>query len=379
MAFGLAQTLTLPLHGLWAVLTAVIVTQLSVGASLSASAEYVLGTLCGAAYASSLGLLVPHTSVIALAAVLALAVAPLAYAATLSPIFRIAPFTAVMVLLLARQFGEGPIEAGLYRLLEVALGGAVAVMVSLFVFPQRAHGLGRDAASRMIEQFAQALPQLLAGLTRQFDESALRRIQDDTDQTVASLQAILAEAGRERFVSFVRDPDPGPMSRTLLRVRHDLIMIGRAALAPFSEELASRLEPLLRDIAASSRVFLLGNARALASQDVPPSPSSVNAALESYAAEIARLRRQGVVRTLPSAELERLFALSFALDQLHQHFLDLARCVEEWAGHSRAEKGNSAPAGNAVGEITGAPLVLGSGRQAIRRSGVKTPGEVSHA
>ncbi|MEA2933678.1 MAG: hypothetical protein QOD74_324, partial [Variibacter sp.] len=32
-----------------------------------------------------------------------------------------------------------PIEAALYRLLEVAIGGATAVAVSLFVFPERAH------------------------------------------------------------------------------------------------------------------------------------------------------------------------------------------------------------------------------------------------
>ena len=53
LAFALAQVLTIPLHGLWAVLTAVVVTQMSVGGSLRASAEYVVGTLGGAVYASA--------------------------------------------------------------------------------------------------------------------------------------------------------------------------------------------------------------------------------------------------------------------------------------------------------------------------------------
>jgi uncharacterized membrane protein YccC len=152
LAFALAQVLTIPLHGLWAVLTAVVVTQMSVGGSLRATAEYVIGTLAGAIYASAVGLLVPHTTAMALAALLALTIAPLAFAVALNPSFRVAPFTAALVLLISGQLGEGPIESALYRLLEVALGGAVAVTVSLLVFPQRAHGLGLDAAARILDQ-----------------------------------------------------------------------------------------------------------------------------------------------------------------------------------------------------------------------------------
>ena len=111
-AFVLAQIFTMPLHGLWAVLTAVVVTQMSAGGSLGATAEYVIGTLGGAIYASAVGFLVPHTTTTAVAGVLALTVAPLAWAATLSPSFRVAPFTAVLVLMISSQLGEGPSSRG---------------------------------------------------------------------------------------------------------------------------------------------------------------------------------------------------------------------------------------------------------------------------
>ncbi len=78
LAFALASFLPFPLRGLWAVLTAVVVSQVSVGGSLSAGIEYLIGTVGGAAYACAVGLIVPHTTAWALAAVLALAVAPLA-------------------------------------------------------------------------------------------------------------------------------------------------------------------------------------------------------------------------------------------------------------------------------------------------------------
>jgi uncharacterized membrane protein YccC len=139
LAFAVSHFLNVPLQGLWAVLTAVVVTQMSTGESLRETTQYVIGTLGGAVYASAIGVLVPHTTTIAMAGLLALTVAPLALVAALKPDFRVAPFTAVLVLLISNQLGEGPIEAALYRLLEVAIGGATAVAVSLFVFPERAH------------------------------------------------------------------------------------------------------------------------------------------------------------------------------------------------------------------------------------------------
>ena len=135
LAFALAQIWNIPLNGLWAVLTAVVVTQMSVGGSLHATTEYVLGTISGAIYAAAIGVLIPHTTTLALAGVLALTIAPLAFAAAVNPSFRSAPFTGAIVLLIAGQVGEGPIESALYRLLEVALGGGVAVVVSLLVLP----------------------------------------------------------------------------------------------------------------------------------------------------------------------------------------------------------------------------------------------------
>ena len=60
LAFALAQIWNIPLNGLWAVLTAVVVTQMSVGGSLHATTEYLLGTIGGAIYAATIGVLIPH-------------------------------------------------------------------------------------------------------------------------------------------------------------------------------------------------------------------------------------------------------------------------------------------------------------------------------
>ena len=72
-ALAVAHLLNLPLP-LWTVLTAVLLTQISVGRSLKATLDYLLSTLGGAVYAGAVGTIVPHSNEIALLAALALAV-----------------------------------------------------------------------------------------------------------------------------------------------------------------------------------------------------------------------------------------------------------------------------------------------------------------
>ena len=62
LALAITDTFAFPLHGLWTVLTAIVVTQTSIGGSLRATVEYMIGTLGGAIYAAALGVVVPHNT-----------------------------------------------------------------------------------------------------------------------------------------------------------------------------------------------------------------------------------------------------------------------------------------------------------------------------
>ncbi len=168
-AFILAQFVAIPLGGLWAVLTAIVVTQMSLGGSLRATIEYFVGTFGGAVYAGAIAALVPHQTEISTLAVLALAVAPLALLAAINPNFRVGPFTAVIVVLGATATHTDPISSAFYRVLEVALGGFIGLLVSFLVLPARAHVLVIAAAARMLNLLADALPVLFAGFTQVVD------------------------------------------------------------------------------------------------------------------------------------------------------------------------------------------------------------------
>ena len=111
---------------LWTVLTAVILTQVSLGRSLKATIDYLVGTLGGAVYAGAVAVLVPHTNEIALAGVLAITVAPLALLAAIYPSFSVATFTGVLVILAPGITDVGPIKSAFDRVFEVAVGAITA-------------------------------------------------------------------------------------------------------------------------------------------------------------------------------------------------------------------------------------------------------------
>jgi len=330
-ALALAQLLQLPLP-LWAVLTAVIVTQMSVGRSLKATLDYLVGTLGGAIYGGAIGVLIPHASEIALLAVLALAVGPLAFVAAINPRFSVAPVTAIIVLLIPIMTHATPVASALDRVMEVALGGVTGLIVSFFLLPSNAHPLVVAAAARTLDRMARILGELLAGLMHGLDMDALHRIQDGIGQALVQMNAVGAEAEHERSAGLAVGPDTGPLLRTLLRLRHDLVMVGRAAITPLPEALAPRLASPMAQLGAAFAEYLRASGAALLASRGPPSLASVESALDAFSGEMAALRREGLTRSLPADAAEHFFALGFVFEQMHNNVKDLERCVAEWAG-----------------------------------------------
>jgi hypothetical protein len=338
VAFGIARLLNVPLHGLWVILTAIVVMQMSAGGSLRATVEYIIGTVGGAVYAAIIGILIPHAGAPALAAVLALTIAPLALAAAINPNFRVAPFSAVLVLLIAGQFGEGPIESAITRSGEVALGGIIAVAVSLLVFPERAYHMRLRAAVKLLRQLARDLPRLLTGFTHGLDTAENAHIQNEIGAAVAGFQQITIEAEHELIISFATQAHPAPLSRTMLRLRHDLVILGRAGAKPLPDALCKRLAAPLTRVGAAAREFLEQSAAMLDRRDAPPPLDAFETALTAYTDEVDAARRDGLTLALTSNEVEPLFALGFALEQLHRNFIDLRRCIQAYAQPQRRKK-----------------------------------------
>src|SRR5580692_1130596 len=138
LAYALATALRLP-QGYWAVLTAIIVTQNSVGGSLKAALDRLTGSICGALVGAAAALLVPSHTPLILGITLIAALTPLAVLTAFYPSYRIAPITAIIVLMSTGSASHGPLVYALDRVLEITLGAVIGVVVSTLIAPARAY------------------------------------------------------------------------------------------------------------------------------------------------------------------------------------------------------------------------------------------------
>jgi uncharacterized membrane protein YccC len=324
----LSRLLHLPMP-LWTILTSLILTQVSIGRSLKATIDYLVGTLFGAIYGGAVVTMIPHGNQIALVGVLVLVVAPLALLGAINPRFTTSAFTGVMVLMVPGMMHTSPIESAFYRMIEVAVGGAAAVAVSLVVLPARAHALAIEAAAQMLDLAAQSLPPLFAGFSEARNAAEMAKIHDDLGLALARLNTVASEAKLEQIRFLDNAPETGPLRRTLLRLRHDLVMIGRAAAVPLPGVIHKRLGPPLARVAETAAEYLRSSGVSLVTREPPPPLGAAEAALEGCAEAFATIRHEGLTRDLPVDTAERIFALGFALEQVRHNFHDLERCVME--------------------------------------------------
>ena len=329
-AVGLAQ-------GYWAVFTSVIVMQASVGGSLQATIDRMIGTIGGAVIGAIVAVALPSGDAFAQGAAVAIALLPLAFVAAIDPRFRVAPVTAVIVLLSPTGQSLSPFLFTVDRVIEIAVGSVVALAVSLLVLPARAHGLLAETTGKLLSLLADFLGLLIGGLSASPDPSEVRRLQVATRRTLNRMEAIADEARRERTSFLTDDPDPDPIVRTSHRVRNDLIMLARAAITPLPGELTDGLRPAIDQIAMSGAAFLRDLGAAFRDRTAPPTMDGFEAALRTYHGEIDAIRQAGTLRPLPADLVGRVFALGFALDQLHQNARDLAARAAEFA-RARGER-----------------------------------------
>jgi hypothetical protein len=144
--------------------------------------------------------------------------------------------------------------------------------------------------------------------------------QDSVRVALTVLENASDEAARERRNYLSDDADPEPVTRTLRRVRHDLVLIGRVAAEPLSESLRPVLKPFLDQFSIEAREFMRAIGLAFAQRMEPPSSGPFDAALERLMIQLTAIKGD-----------ERIVALRFSLDQLERNLLDLVRRAEEFA------------------------------------------------
>jgi hypothetical protein len=88
-------------------------------------------------------------------------------------------------------------------------------------------------------------------------------------------------------------------------LHHDIVIIGRAAVAPLPGAFAPRLAPVLTRIGRLAQEFLRASAIALRRHSAPPPRDALESALDDYLSGINLMRGEGLTIKLSIEEAER--------------------------------------------------------------------------
>jgi hypothetical protein len=94
--------------------------------------------------------------------------------------------------------------------------------------------------------------------------------------------------------------------------------------------LSKEIRPGVESVAETVAIYLRASGRALAGRREPPPVGPVQAVLGAFTSDLGT-RRRGDLAQMSASQLETIFALGFAFDQLQRDVTDLARCVHDWA------------------------------------------------
>ncbi|HEV7545899.1 MAG TPA: FUSC family protein, partial [Reyranella sp.] len=148
-------------------------------------------------------------------------------------------------------------------------------------------------------------------------------------QSLTEFTTSAAEGERERSARLSVEPDTQPLRRTLLRLRHDVVTVGRVARGePMPEPVQGRLAPRLAAIGRAGSGYLRACGMALAVRHPPSSAAQLEQAFVAALTEVTALRREGLTRELTDEAVGRFFTLAFALEEMRRNFRDLGHDVE---------------------------------------------------
>jgi uncharacterized membrane protein YccC len=328
LAYAIVDALGLP-QGFWAVMTAILVTQANVGASLGLAADRLLGSLLGVIVGGGVALALADAQELKFAG-LAVTVLVLGFFSARRPSLRIACVTAAIVVLGDPRLGP-PIASAENRMIEVAVGTVVAILTMLVIFPSRAGpSFAAQVTRTFVPLFEVARDTLAAAMGPPLDIEAMGAQGTRIRAAFAEGDTLAREARLEVAGYLADSPDPEAILRALRRLWHTEIMLLRAVAQPLPEKAVQILGPQIETL----RAAIDDVAKHLASPTTAyaaPNLSEVESALAAIEQRMEEMRARGETRDLSMDDIIRLMAFDFALGQLRLNLRDIAERTPELA------------------------------------------------
>jgi len=327
LAFAAYHILNLP-QGYWAVFTVVIVMQGSIGGTLAASIDRTKGTAFGAVVGAAAALLHPHTPA-GLGAAMTVAVGITAFAAAMRPSLKVAPVTAVIMLISPVGATMGPLESAGLRVLEIVIGGVIGVVATLVIFPARSTDLVASRVKAVLDLMAEVLDGYAADLSGRAAVTTHENVQLRIRTTLAAIETAMADADRERSSRLGEHSLSSALPRTLWRVRNDEISVSRA-LGPLPDSVSALIAGPTQELMTAETAFMRACGDALLKERLVERGARADKR-KAFEDSIGVLRHSRLTHDLDFDGVGHLFGLAFALESLHRNLTDLGDRIDEAA------------------------------------------------
>jgi uncharacterized membrane protein YccC len=295
--------------GYWGSISAIIVLQSNVGATVTASRDRIIGTVIGAAVGFAFSLMRP----LWLSYVLALLVAMLACGLMgLRNSSRLAGVTITIVMLVNYEGAKWGLAFD--RVIEVLLGIVVALAVTTLVFPDRARVRLRDGLAQEFLLLGALLEAILQGF-RGASAANLQTLRDDVEAMRQGNDQLL-DASRNEPSSAGWPEGLNLLSQFGRSLFEALLALELAVRDSHEDAYAQRLEPELGKLAADieSGFNHVANCIHKWRFDTPPQGFSLEQDITDLEARAEAVRGTGL--GFSQAEILRAYAVQLHLKQI---------------------------------------------------------------
>lgn len=322
----IADWLALP-QGYWAVISAVIIVQNRIGASLQAAVSRVIGTLVGGAVGFAIAMVTPATPTGTLFGLL-LALGVLGMLAVRHVNLRVAPLTAAILLVSAPSHVEVWISAS-HRMLEILIGSALGVLISMTIAPARSDTWMRSEAATILANLA-----TLFGIDRSGEDAARDAGIAEADAAIYkafhSFDTLTREVAEERASHISRGVvDPERLRHDLRDLRTSSSFMFRMSRLPEPAAVADAMALPLTGVTDAVRAALTGLGQSLANRAAPAATDALDQAFGVFTDAAQKLL--GGSAPLDASAIAYLNNLSFALEQVRHSIANLSACVSDMA------------------------------------------------
>jgi uncharacterized membrane protein YccC len=334
---GIAGTITYAIYagwhlpqGYWAVFTALVVTQVTLGASWKPALYRTIGSTSGALAAMLLFMVLGPGTV--RVGVMLFVLATLFGALTvLHPSFSAAGFTAAIVLLLGRIEGT-PFHTGWLRVLYTLLGSFVAFAVGALIWPVRAREGLRNKIANIIEGSGALYRAVTAAALQGIDnEPQVRELDRQLHDLRRGITQQMDEARSELSFARFNEGEYQTFVEQVDQVRRRLTAMAEDSALYVHAQLQPELIPSLPVLVETTSKSFAALAEAVRNPGRILNAPELEAAICDLDADLAKLREQRITAPLALDRMLPFWALVFNLREVAQDLGQLASTLPQLA------------------------------------------------